>query len=136
MSTEEKSVSTGERTIAGILKMQIPGKEHKHLSMAHFLNNQNRIVKKYAFIHQRMSFLTAVCNKGVASVWNHLSRVTLSKKFCQAWMPPSLVFLMYIEECRTKAFLWIYFSFFKLSRMRSTFLLINCCFYQKEQPSL
>lgn len=37
MTTEEKTVSTGERAVAGILKMQVPGKEHKHLSIAQFL---------------------------------------------------------------------------------------------------
>lgn len=39
MSTEEKSVSTGERAVAGILKVQIPGKEHRHLSIAVLIPN-------------------------------------------------------------------------------------------------
>lgn len=36
MPMEGKSESTGEGTAAGILKMQIPGKEQKHTSKGHF----------------------------------------------------------------------------------------------------
>lgn len=35
MPTEEKSVSTRKGAVAGILKMQIPEKEHKHSSKKH-----------------------------------------------------------------------------------------------------
>lgn len=37
MTTEEKAVSTGKRAVAGILIMEMPGKEHKHLSITQFL---------------------------------------------------------------------------------------------------
>lgn len=117
MTIEEKAVSTEERAEAGILKIQMPGKEHKHLRITVF-NNQHRIVKQSSFTHWST---LATWDISYETTHQHFQS---PGKFVKHECKKSPV-SQYMQKMwsKTKAILWI-FSCSLLSRMGLIFLLI------------
>lgn len=117
MTIEEKAVSIEERAVAGILKIQMPGKEHKHLSISVF-NNQHGIVKQSSFTHWSTLAKWDISYKTTQQ--HFYSPGKFVKHKCKKAQFPNIRRRMW---SKTKAILWI-FSCSLLSRMGLIFLLI------------